>query len=136
MLLAERTRPSFGTAVAFTAAPLFVAQTQQTNPDLLPQLWNARWLMAKNADPFGYGVYHFRRTFELSAKPTSFIVDVTGDNHYQLFVNGIGVLCGASARRFESLALVLLAWADARLLCGRPRRSGGRREMSLGLGDS
>jgi alpha-L-rhamnosidase len=69
------------------AALLFVAQTQQTNPDLLTQLWNARWLTAKNATSFGYGVYHFRRTFELSAKPTSFIVHVTGDNRYQLFVN-------------------------------------------------
>jgi hypothetical protein len=33
-------------------------------------------------------VYHFRRTFELQARPSFFVIHVTGDNRYQLFVNG------------------------------------------------
>ena len=41
-----------------------------------------------------YGVYHFRRTFELPAKPERFVVHVSGDNRYQLFVNGRRVAWG------------------------------------------
>jgi hypothetical protein len=41
-----------------------------------------------NVSPFDYGVYHFRRTFELQARPSFFVIHVTGDNRYQLFVNG------------------------------------------------
>ena len=38
--------------------------------------------------PHEYGVYHFRRTFELREQPASFLIHVSGDNRYQLFVNG------------------------------------------------
>ena len=34
-----------------------------------------------------YGVYEFRKTFEITAKPASFIVHVSADNRYKLFVN-------------------------------------------------
>jgi hypothetical protein len=50
--------------------------------------WLARWIAVPGADPQAYGVYLFRRNFELSAKPSRFVVHVTGDNRYQLFVNG------------------------------------------------
>jgi len=39
-------------------------------------------------------VFHFRRTFNLAAKPRSFVVRVSGDNRYRLFVNGRSVLVG------------------------------------------
>lgn len=58
------------------------------NPDLLTKSWSARWITMPNASPFDYGVYHFRRTFDLQAKPSSFVIHVTGDNRYQLFING------------------------------------------------
>ncbi len=35
-----------------------------------------------------YGVYHFRRTIELPAKPERFLIHVSADNRYRLFVNG------------------------------------------------
>jgi alpha-L-rhamnosidase len=66
----------------------------RTNPELLTKTWSARWIAVPNASPFDYGVYHFRRTFELAAKPASFVVHVTGDNRYQLFVNGERVVWG------------------------------------------
>ena len=46
------------------------------------------------ADPYWYGVYHFRKTLELPAKPARFVVHVSGDNRYQLFVNGERVAWG------------------------------------------
>ncbi len=56
--------------------------------------WKAHWIDVPASSPHGYGVYHFRKTFDLSAKPQSFIVDVSGDNRYQLYVNGQQVSFG------------------------------------------
>ena len=41
-----------------------------------------------------YGVYHFRRTLNLASKPSNFVVHVSGDNRYQLYVNGRRVSWG------------------------------------------
>jgi alpha-L-rhamnosidase len=64
------------------------------NPELLRQAWSARWIKAPGAPRSEYGVYHFRRTFTLPAKPSSFVVHVSGDNRYQLFANGKRVAWG------------------------------------------
>jgi hypothetical protein len=67
---------------------------EAANPDLLTKPWKARWTWVDGSDPFGYGVYHFRRSFELPAKPSSFLIHVTADNRYLLFVNGERVAWG------------------------------------------
>ncbi len=41
-----------------------------------------------------YEVLKFRKTFELSSKPSSFVVHVSADNRYKLFVNGTLVSLG------------------------------------------
>lgn len=61
------------------------------NPELLTKPWSARWITAPGATRTEYGVYHFRRTFTLPAKPASFVVHVSGDNRYRLFLNGQSV---------------------------------------------
>ncbi|MCX6621856.1 MAG: hypothetical protein NTY38_12435 [Acidobacteria bacterium] len=33
--------------------------------DLLHSRWNARWISTPGASAYDFGVYHFRRTFEL-----------------------------------------------------------------------
>jgi hypothetical protein len=48
----------------------------------------ASWIFPPDAPPDAYGVFHFRRTFELPARPERFVVHVSGDNRYRLFVNG------------------------------------------------
>ncbi|HWR53341.1 MAG TPA: family 78 glycoside hydrolase catalytic domain [Bryobacteraceae bacterium] len=50
--------------------------------------WRARWISVPDSPVQEYGVYHFRRTFEVAAKPASFPVRVTADNRYVLYVNG------------------------------------------------
>ncbi len=65
-----------------------------TNPELLDRTWSARWIAVPDAPAFDYGVYHFRRTFELPAKPSSFMIHVSADNRYQLFANGQRVAWG------------------------------------------
>jgi alpha-L-rhamnosidase len=58
------------------------------------RLWEAHWISVPGAPPHGYGVYHFRKTFNLSVKPETFLVDVSADNRYQLYVNGKPVSFG------------------------------------------
>ena len=41
-----------------------------------------------------YGVYHMRKTFELDEVPSRFIVHVTADNRYKLYLNGRFVSLG------------------------------------------
>lgn len=50
--------------------------------------WTAQWIAVPDSPAFDYGVYHFRRTFDLAARPASFPVRVTADNRYVLYVNG------------------------------------------------
>jgi len=52
------------------------------------QAWSAHWISVPGAPAHDYGVYHFRRSFDLPSKPSSFKVHVTADQRYQLFVNG------------------------------------------------
>ncbi len=72
------------------------SQQNQTviNPVLLKNYWSASWITHPTANLKAYGVYHFRKTFDLQVKPESFIVHVSGDNRYRLFVNGTPVCFG------------------------------------------
>jgi alpha-L-rhamnosidase len=58
------------------------------------RVWSAKWVSVAGASPVDYGVYHFRKTFELPARPDSFVVHVTADNRYVLYVNGERVSWG------------------------------------------
>jgi hypothetical protein len=58
------------------------------NPELLTRAWSAHWISVPNTSPYDYGVYHFRRTFDLATAPSSFLIHVTADNRYKLYVNG------------------------------------------------
>jgi alpha-L-rhamnosidase len=78
------------------------------NPELLSKNWSARWITVPNTSSFDYGVYHFRKSFDLQSKPSSFVIHVTGDNRYQLFVNGERVVWGPARGdlmhwRFETI---------------------------------
>lgn len=78
------------------------------NPDLLSNYWSAKWIAWPDDSGLEYGVYHFRKNFELEEIPGEFIIHVTADNRYRLFVNGEPV-CFGPARgdlmhwRYESI---------------------------------
>ena len=65
-----------------------VVSGQSVNPDLLSNKWNAFWIEVPGTDPSAYGVYHFSKVITLSTKPGEFMVHVSADNRYKLFVNG------------------------------------------------
>jgi hypothetical protein len=58
-------------------------------PDsILHKPWKAFWIAVPEESAGGYGVYLFRRQFDLRDLPSSFIVHVSADNRYKLFLNG------------------------------------------------
>ncbi|MEA2063105.1 MAG: alpha-L-rhamnosidase N-terminal domain-containing protein, partial [Gemmatimonadota bacterium] len=71
---------------------LGLSSTRAVKPEisehLLNQAWKAVWVSAPDRDRTSYGVFHFRRRFELEGKPGKFIVHISADNRYKLFVNG------------------------------------------------
>lgn len=98
--------------VSLTRSDSFAQSNQipRISSELLTKLWSARWITVPDASPFDYGVYHFRRIFELPAKPSSFVIHVTGDNRYQLFVNGERIVWGPARGdlnhwRFETVEI-------------------------------
>lgn len=58
--------------------------------------WPASWIAHPTAPATTFGVYHFRRSFELTELPDSLPVMVSADNRYQLSVNGQWVGAGPS----------------------------------------
>ncbi len=78
-------------ACAFLVAiGAFAQRAHQT----VTRVWAAQWIDMPGASPQEYGVYHFRRAFDLPQKPEQFVVQVSGDNRYQLYANGKRVSWG------------------------------------------
>jgi hypothetical protein len=76
------------------ATLLLSTMVQANETDRLGRPWQARWISTAGASPYDFGVYHFRRSFTLDARPARFLVHVSADNRYQLFVNGTRVAWG------------------------------------------
>jgi len=60
---------------------------QNIDPSVLHEQWKARWIAVPNESSKAYGVYLFRKNIDVAGKTSSFIVHVSGDNRYKLFVN-------------------------------------------------
>ena len=74
---------------SFFAFTIFtcVLPAQTINPLLLKKTWPANWIAVPNTPAKGYGIYLFRKNILLQEKPESFIVHVSADNRYKLFIN-------------------------------------------------
>ncbi len=82
-------------AAALLSAPVLCPGAEpRINPDLLKYTWTAHWV-AHAAGPYrDFGVFHFRKSFQVDRVPGSFVVHVSADNRYRLFVNGKAVSLG------------------------------------------
>jgi alpha-L-rhamnosidase len=77
-----------------TAADLSGQTSREPNPDLLNSFWSAHWITHPTASTVDFGVFHFRRNFDLDDVPGKFVVNVSADNRYKLYVNGTEVCFG------------------------------------------
>ncbi|MCP9757199.1 alpha-rhamnosidase [Lacihabitans sp. CCS-44] len=84
-------RTKFTIAVSILVLFSFLVKAQfgppTGEPDVINKRWHAQWISVPNASPDGYGVYLFRKSFDLPTKPTNYIIHVSGDNRYKLYVN-------------------------------------------------
>jgi len=52
-------------------------------------IWDAWWITHPTSSRLDYGVFHFRKSFEIDDIPDSLIIYVSADNRYRLWINGI-----------------------------------------------
>lgn len=88
----------FGIAVcaciASACAAVSVSGLPAPAERLLKDQWTAQWITHPEAPKNEFGVYLFRKNFDLQGAPAHFVVHVTGDARYRLFVNGKSVSFG------------------------------------------
>ena len=60
----------------------------RTSFDMMTELWDAAWIEVPGTQAKEYGVYYFRKDVNLASKPSEFVVYVSGDTRYKLYVNG------------------------------------------------
>jgi alpha-L-rhamnosidase len=75
--------------------------TEKINPFLLNHRWSAKWIAHPTESLLDYGVFHFRKSFDLKEHPAKFIINISADNRYRLFVNGIAVCSGPARSDLE-----------------------------------
>ena len=80
--------------VALSLIPCSISTSQTPEGDLVNQAWKAWWITHPDGPQREFGVFHFRKTFTLESVPQRFVIHVSGDNRYELFVNGERVLAG------------------------------------------
>jgi len=77
-------------------------QNATVHPDLLNKFWSAKWVSPSGDNPNSYGVYHFRKKITLDKKPGQFIIHVSADNRYKLFINETEVAHGPARGDLEN----------------------------------
>ncbi|WPU96401.1 alpha-L-rhamnosidase C-terminal domain-containing protein [Mucilaginibacter sabulilitoris] len=78
----------FRILIVFGLVPIkyVCAQSSATNA-VTPSQWNAQWIAVPFVNGNSYGVFYFRKSIDLATKPKNFIVHVSADNRYKLYVN-------------------------------------------------
>ncbi len=74
--------------------PVYAPAGPAPNPQLLIAAWPAHWITPADLPATEYGVALFRHRFTLAERPTHFVVHLSADNRYRLFVNGTPICSG------------------------------------------
>ncbi|WP_108822818.1 alpha-L-rhamnosidase N-terminal domain-containing protein [Dysgonomonas sp. Marseille-P4361] len=80
--------------VAFLVSFMGIVNAQDINPELFKRHWNAQWITCPDIPLKDYGVFNFRKKITLATAPDSFVIHISADNRYRLFVNGQSVCFG------------------------------------------
>ncbi len=103
-----RVRPRWQPAAGLLALLFLTASGSLAQPSplidraLLERPWTARWISHPTADRTAYGVFFFRHTIDLDTVPAQFVVHVSADNRYRLYVNGTSVSHGPARGDIEN----------------------------------
>jgi alpha-L-rhamnosidase len=73
---------------------VFSQELNVPTPKYVRPDWKANWIAHPGLNGQEHAVVLFRRSFELAEKPAQFIVSISADNHYTLYVNGQKVCFG------------------------------------------
>ncbi|MGE5646717.1 MAG: family 78 glycoside hydrolase catalytic domain [Acidobacteriota bacterium] len=97
--------------------------------------WDAKWITASGAAPYDFGVVHFRKTIELAQKPARFVVHVSADNRFRLYVNGEFAVAGPAQGdlrnwRYETIDIAPHMKAGANTLAAVVWNGGEYRPMA------
>ncbi len=135
--------------LALTGGTAQTSEMPATAEPLRTGRWPAHWITHPAAPKFDYGVYLFRKVMNLPAKPERFVVHVTGDARYRVWVNGHSVAygpqrCDPAAWRYDSLDLAPYLDAGVNAIAAEvigygdlaPYASMGQRTAFLLQGDS
>ena len=142
----ERMRPGVGLVPALTLLLLAgVAQrgeAQRPEPRVFAGAPAALWIAHPDMPGDAFGVFHFRHILDLPSRPERYVVHVSADNRYRLFVNGQQVSSGPQRSdlmhwRYETvdlaphlragrnvLAALVWNWGAARPVAQFSRRTG------------
>jgi alpha-L-rhamnosidase len=95
-----------GLLLIFCSANIYAQTVRQVtvdkiNPGLLNNHWKAEWITHPSESHLEYGVFHFRKNFILKDQPAEFIIHISADNRYRLFVNGKAVCFGPARSDLE-----------------------------------
>jgi hypothetical protein len=77
----------------------------QLPPELRKEMWSAEWISSPDAPQRDQSVLHFRKVVELARRPQHFLVHVSADNQFILYVNQQCVGLGPIAQRLGSLEI-------------------------------
>src|SRR5690606_27895434 len=65
-----------------------------SNPELRDKIWEAKWITHPEISGTETGVYLFKKVISLPVVPEEFIINISADNRYKLYVNGHFISAG------------------------------------------
>lgn len=92
---------SFALTALLTFSEISFGAPRNYNAPTKCKKWFASWCTPPDSTRTGREVLLFRRTFQLSEKPGSFVINVSADNRFRLFVNGVSVAVGPARGDLE-----------------------------------
>jgi len=101
----------------------------------LKHAWTAQWITHPTESTLDSRVFLFRRAFDLKGQPEKFIIYISADNRYRLYVNGKYIVSGPSSSdinnyRYETIDIAKYLKAGKNLIAAEVVNFGEYRKAS------
>ena len=87
----KRAQQIGGVVLSMIAIACSASGQETDHHDWAAERWKAQWIAWSGTPQRDTGIFHFRKTIELRELPRQFVVHVSADNRFVLFVNGARV---------------------------------------------